>query len=108
MINTELGEVKISKDVISTIVKLATAEIESVSNFSKDNAKKIHTKAPKVEIVDNKVKANLYVSFYYGNDIRKDVEKIQENVKNSIENMLGLQVHKVNVYVYDIMPKEEN
>lgn len=108
MINTELGEVKISRDVIATIVKLATAEIESVSNFSKEHSKKIHTKSPKVEIVDNKVKVNLYVSFYYGNDVRKDVEKIQENVKNSIENMLGLKVHKVNVYVYDIMPKEEN
>ena len=107
MINNELGEVKVSKDVINTIVKLAIGELDSISNIFKDG-KKTHTKIPKVEIEKEKVKVNVYVSFYYGSDIRKEVKKLQENIKNSIETMLGLKSSKVNVYVYDITPKEEN
>ena len=81
MINNELGMVKVSREVVETIVKLAAAEIESVSNFSQNGEKKIHTKSPKIEI--------------------------QENIINSVSTMLGLNVVKVNVYVYDITPKEE-
>lgn len=108
MINNELGTVKVSREVVETIVKLAAAEIESVSNFSQKGEKKIHTKSPKIEIQDDNVKINIYISLYYGNDIKKEVEKIQENIINSVNTMLGLNVVKVNVYVYDITPKEEN
>lgn len=108
MINTDLGEVKISREVINTIVRLAMSELDSISNIPKDATKKIHTKLPKVEIENNEVKVNVYVSFYYGTEIKKEVEKLQENIKNSIETMVELKVSAVNVYVYDIMPKEEN
>lgn len=107
MINNELGMVKVSREVVETIVKLAAAEIESVSNFSQNGEKKIHTKSPKIEIQENNVKINIYIALYYGNDIKKEVEKIQENIINSVNTMLGLNVVKVNVYVYDITPKEE-
>lgn len=107
MINSELGEVKVSKDVVNTIVKLAIGELDSVSNIFKDG-KKTHTKMPKVEIENDNVKVNVYVSFYYGSDIRKEVKKLQDNIKNSIETMLGLKSSKINIYVYDITPKEDN
>ncbi len=43
MINTDLGEVKISREVINTIVRLAMSELDSISNIPKDATKKIHT-----------------------------------------------------------------
>mgnify|MGYP000880411711 CR=1 FL=1 len=64
-------------------------------------------KTLKVKIEDNNVWVNAYIALYYGNDIRKEVEKVQENIINSVETMLSLTVKTVNICVKDIVLKEE-
>lgn len=104
MINTQEGEIKVSKDVVNTIVKLSIDEIESVAEFSHNYDKKHKTLQVKIE--DNNVWVNAYIALYFGSDIRKEVEKVQENIVNSVQTMLNLTVKMVNICVKDIVFKE--
>lgn len=104
MINTQEGEIKVSKDVVNTIVKLSIDEVESVAEFSHNYDKKHKTLQVKIE--DNNVWVNAYIALYFGSDIRKEVEKVQENIINSVQTMLNLTVKTVNICVKDIVFKE--
>ncbi len=105
MINTQEGEIKVSKEVVTTIVKLSIDEVDSVAEFSHNYNKK--HKTLQVKINDNNVWVNAYIALYYGNDIQKEVEKVQENIINSVQTMLNLKVKTVNICVKDIVLKEE-
>ena len=59
-----------------------------------------------MRIEDDNVWINAYIAIYYGNDIRKEVEKVQENIVNSVQTMLNLTVRTVNICVRDIVFKE--
>ena len=98
MINTQESEIKVSKEVVNTIVKLSIEEVESFAEFSHSYDKK--HKPLQVRIEDDNV------AIYYGNDIRKEVEKVQENIVNSVQTMLNLTVRTVNICVRDIVFKE--
>ena len=105
MINTQEGEIKVSKEVVNTIVKLSIDEVDSVAEFSHNYNKK--HKTLHVKINDNNVWVNAYIALYYGNNIQKEVEKVQENIINSVQTMLNLKVKTVNICVKDIVLKEE-
>ncbi|MDO4719682.1 MAG: Asp23/Gls24 family envelope stress response protein [Peptostreptococcaceae bacterium] len=115
MNNKDFGQVKISEDVIATIASLATCEVEGVSqmlgsftgNLSEILGKKNFSKGVKVQVTDNQVDIDAHVYIEYGSIIPKISEKIQENVKNTVENMTGLKVSSVNVHVQGIVTKQE-
>ena len=104
MINTQESEIKVSKEVVNTIVKRSIEEVESFAEFSHSYDKK--HKPLQVRIEDDNVWINAYIAIYYGNDIRKEVEKVQENIVNSVQTMLNLTVRTVNICVRDIVFKE--
>ena len=104
MINTQESEIKVSKEVVNTIVKLSIEEVESFAEFLHSYDKK--HKPLQVRIEDDNVWINAYIAIYYGNDIRKEVEKVQENIVNSVQTMLNLTVRTVNICVRDIVFKE--
>ena len=111
-----LGEVKIADDVVSMIASLATNEIEGVSslvgNITNDLMSKVGmknlAKGAKVEVNGKKVIVDVSIIVEYGYNIPFTCGKVQEKVKNAIENMTGLQVVDVNVRIVGInMPKEK-
>lgn len=115
MNNKEFGQVKISEEVISTIASLAACEVEGVNhmtgsftgNITEMLGKKNFSKGVKVQVSENQVDIDVYVYIDYGNVIPKISEKIQDNIKNTVENMTGLKVNSVNVYVQGIATKQE-
>lgn len=115
MNNKEFGQVKISEDVISTIASLAACEVEGVGqmigsftgNISEILGKKNFSKGVKVQVADNQVDMEVYVHLEYGSIIPEISSKIQENIKNTVENMTGLKVNSVNIYVQGIVMKSE-
>lgn len=115
MKNKECGQVKISEDVISTIASLAACEIEGVSqmmgsftgNLGEILGKKNFSKGVKVQVNENQVDIDAYVHIEYGTIIPQISAKIQENIKYTVENMTGLKVNHVNVYVQGIVTKQE-
>ncbi len=112
-----VGNIRISADVVSTIAGIATSELEGVaemySSFAggiaeKFGAKKNPSKGVKVEMSDASVSIDLYIVVEYGVRIPELAWEIQENVKNSVESMTGLSVEKVNIHIEGVSFAKDN
>lgn len=112
--NENIGSVQIADDVVAMIAALASSEVEGVSAMtgnitnelmSKVAMKKL-TKGVRVALADNSVTVNLSIVLEYGYSIPETCKKVQEKVKNSVENMTGLTVEDVNIRIASVnMPK---
>ena len=107
-VDEEIGNIKISVDVVSTIAGIAATEIKGVacmySSFAGGiaemfGAKKGPAKGVKVEMTETSVSIDLYIVVEYGVRIPELAWEIQENVKNNVETMAGLDVSKVNIHI---------
>ena len=103
----ELGNIHISEEVLAAIAAAATLEVEGVNalsaNLGSDLAellgKKHLTKGIQVTMEEEKVKVELSILMEYGHTIPEVGKAVQDNVKNAIESMTGLEVATVNVAV---------
>lgn len=109
-IDIQGGKITFAPDVIATIASLAANEIEGVEGMSGTvvegltgmlNKKNI-TKGVKVEINDNTAHIDINVILRYGYKIHEVAVALQRNIKTTIENMTGLNVEAINVFVQSI------
>ncbi|MBR5157199.1 MAG: Asp23/Gls24 family envelope stress response protein [Clostridia bacterium] len=105
----ELGEVKISEDVISVVAGLAVSEVDGVevANSITDGivekfVKKNYSKGIRVEMNENEVSVDVHVVVEYGIKIPDVAWELQETVKKNIETMTNLSVLGVNIFVEGI------
>ena len=111
----EVGSVRIADEVISIIAGLAATEIQGVAGMSGGLVggiadllgKKNLSKGVKVHIGEKQVAIDLYVIMEYGVSIPDIAIKIQEKVKDSVENMSGMQVMEINIHVEGISTIEK-
>lgn len=103
-----VGNIKISVDVVSTIAGIATTEVDGVAGMSGSfaggiaemfGAKKNLSKGVKVDMDETSVAIDLFIVVDYGVRIPELSWEIQENVKNNVETMTGLEVRKVNIHI---------
>ncbi len=103
----DIGTVQIADEVVAMIASLAATEVEGVCSMagtisnelmSKVGVKNL-TKGVRVEVIRSSVKVELAVLMEYGYNIPGTSRKVQERVKNAIENMTGLTVTDVNVRI---------
>ena len=102
-----LGSVQIADEVVAMIASLAATEVDGVSamggNITNELMSKVGvknlTKGLKVEVIGSSVKVELVVLLEYGYNIPATSQKVQERVKNAIENMTGLTVTDVNIRI---------
>ena len=108
--NGRLGEVKIADEVVAVIAGIAATEVEGVDSMAGNPTKEIVGKLSgsktaksmrgvKVEVNDDKVCVDLAINVSYNYNITEVSEKVQERVKNAIENMTGLTVLEVNIKI---------
>lgn len=106
----ELGNIHISEEVLAAIAAAATLEVEGVNalsaNLGSDLAellgKKNLAKGIQIEMEEEKVKVELSILMDYGHTIPEVGKAVQDNVKNAVESMTGLEVAAVNVAVSGI------
>lgn len=107
---TELGTIRIHKNVIASIASLAAVEIEGVKRVGGDLksgiveliGKKFFT-AIHVELNKNEeVKVEIPLVIKYGYNIPEVANKVQENVRNSLEKMTNLSIKDITVNVQGI------
>lgn len=108
--NLELGQVKISDDVIIIIAGIAAGSVKGVSTartgmaegisnlFSKNN----YSKGIKVEINENTVVLDIFINVEYGYKISEVAKEVQAAVKKEVETMTDMNVAGVNVHVLNI------
>ena len=102
-----MGQVQIADEVVTIIAGLAATEVDGVAsmagNITNELMSKVGvkglTKGVKVEVFNHQVRAELAVLMEYGYNIPATSQKVQERVKNAIENMTGLTVTDVNIRI---------
>ena len=107
---TDLGTIRIHKNVIASIASLAAVEIEGVKRIGGDFASGIMElvgKKPlfaiKVDISKSEeVKVEIPIVIKYGYNIPDIASKVQENVRNSLEKMTNLLIKDINVNIQSI------
>jgi len=106
-----VGEVKISDEVVAIIADIAAKEVHGVIGLSgglTDMLGKRHgAKGIKLEVEDKVVKMDLFLNIEYGIRIPDVAWKIQENVKRSIEVMTGMTVSTIDIHIQGIQTKKE-
>ena len=101
------GEIKIADEVVAIIAALAATEVEGVASMAgnitneligKLGMKNIY-KGVKVDVLEGIVTVSLELNLKYNYSIVEVSARVQEKVKNAIENMTGLEVADVNIKV---------
>ena len=105
-----IGEVKIADEVVTIIAALAATEVEGVAsmggNITNELVSKLGmknlSKGIRVEVLDGKVSVDVALNISYGYSIPEVSAKVQDRVKNAIENMTGLEVSIVNIRIASV------
>ena len=113
--NQNLGDIKIANEVVSIVAGLAATEVEGVAGMSGGIAggiaemlgRKNLSKGVKVEVGDKETAVDLFVIIEYGSSIPDVAWRIQDNVRQAIEGMTGLDVIEINVHVQGVHFAEE-
>lgn len=112
----KVGEVQIADDVVAIIAGLAATEVEGVAamygNITKELISKLGmknlSKGVKVVVSEDGVDVDLALNIKYGYNIKDVSTKVQDKVKNAIENMTGLVVESVNIRIANISIEQNN
>ena len=101
------GEVKIADEVVAIIAALAATEVEGVASMAGNITNELISrlgmknlsKGVKVDVLEGVVTVSLTLNLKHNYSVVEVSGKVQEKVKNAIENMTGLEVADVNIKV---------
>ena len=101
------GGVKIADEVVAIIAALAATEVEGVASMAGNITNELISrlgmknlsKGVKVDVLEGVVTVSLTLNLKYNYSVVEVSGKVQEKVKNAIENMTGLEVADVNIKV---------
>ena len=106
----EIGDIRVSEEVVAIIAGLAVTEVEGVSSMAGNITNEIVSKLGMknlskgifVEVMDEEIKVDVALNIAYGYAIPEISAKVQERVKSSVENMTGLTVAVVNIRIASV------
>ena len=108
------GSLQISTDVVEKIAKHAAMEIEGVRGVmpAVSGAKSLigriaPTKPITVELKNDVADISVSIQVEYGTKIPELSEKVQQNVKESVQNMTSISVARVDVVVAGLAVEEK-
>lgn len=112
---TEMGDIKISEEVVAIIASIAAMEVDGVAGMSGGIAggiaeilgRKNLSKGVKVEVGEKEAAIDVYVIIEYGSRIPEVSWNVQEKVKKQVESMTGLNVIEVNIHIQGINFEKE-
>ena len=105
-----IGVVRVARQVLSTIVINTALQIPGVVRIAQANdqwprllGREILRQGVKLTVKNNTVTADLYIVVSAGSNIVEVGTSLQEEVASALENMTGMQVREVNVYIQDVV-----
>lgn len=116
MSEKRIGRVRLADDVVPVIASIAASEVEGVVSVADNMTSEILSKmgmrkAPKgvkVSIENKKVAVDMALGIDAGINVPETSRKVQEKVKEAIEEMIGLEVVDVNIRIASVLlPKGE-
>jgi uncharacterized alkaline shock family protein YloU len=108
------GKTTIAPNVLLTIARLATLDIEGVSHMSTlpGGVNRIfqrgYDEGVRIRIEEDRVYADLYVILESDVNVREVSRNIQTDVARAISEMVGMEVGRVNVHIEDIIYPNES
>lgn len=107
---TELGTVKIHKNVVSNIASIAALDVEGVKEIGKNLKNRIqecinknNSTSIRVDFDKNgQVSLDIPLIIKYGYNIPEVAAKTQENVQNALDKMTSLMIKDINIRVQGI------
>lgn len=101
---------RVSADVISEIAATAAKEIEGVAAVSSKGRTLKHlivadrrSENIKVKFNDGVLEISVGIIVNAGTKVKKCADSVQNKVKQDVQDMTGITVSKVNVYVEDVV-----
>ena len=116
--DSEIGEVKIHENVISSLARRATLEVEGVSRLAGsllvDNiaeivgSRRMQDRAITVLMGDNnRIALEIKLNIKFGYRLPQVASAVQKAVISAVESTTGMTVSKVDVLVQEVEPEEE-
>ncbi len=114
--DASLGEVKIADEVVAIIAALAATEVDGVASMAGNITNEVIgklgiknlSKGVKVDVLEGVVTVSLALNLKYNYSIMDVTAKVQEKVKNAVENMTGLEVADVNIKVAGVEMEKQD
>lgn len=114
--DASLGEIKIADEVVAIIAALAATEVEGVASMAGNITNEVIgklgiknlSKGVKVDVLEGIVTVSLALNIKYDYSIIEVTKKVQEKVKNAVENMTGLEVADVNIKVAGVEMEKQD
>lgn len=107
-INNKMGQIQIDTDVIALYAGTTAVECFGIVGMAavnmKDGLVKLLkgdslTRGINVELNDNSISIDFHVIVSYGISISTVADNLIENVKYKVEELTGMPVEKINIYV---------
>lgn len=103
----EKGKISLDKNILLSIVNLATKEIKGVAGLSNKNMNwfqrmfcKNNYEGVKIKFDRNgSLRVNVFVNVYVNESAPDIAYKIQENIKNNLASMIEIKTSKINVHI---------
>lgn len=110
--NEGRGSVSTNKNIILSIINLATKEIAGVSSLASNFGSGIRKLFSEnyyegVKVVENPegINVDIYFNILTGFSVSAVAHKVQQNVKNAISSMMDVKINKVNVHIMGVESK---
>jgi uncharacterized alkaline shock family protein YloU len=108
----EDGRISIAEDVISSIARIAAEKVDGIAHSSSGGGGGLMSifggedVAPniKTELSDEEVRVELRISVEYGYPVHEVAQGVQQNVQRDIEQLAGVKVAHVDVFVKKVVP----
>ena len=113
--NSQKGKVIADKNILLSIIRIATKETPGVASIATNITQKIRDLSTSNSMdgvrisYDKKGRLNIdvYVILNYNYNVSEVAYKIQKNVKNSISTMIDYEIQDVNVHIVDVVFAEK-
>lgn len=109
MATETFGVVRVTRQVLATIVINTALQVPGVARMAQGNeqwsrwlGRDFPRQGVALTIRDTTVSADLYLVVSAGSDIVAVGSAVQEEVAAAIEELVGMQVNEVNVYIQDV------
>ena len=112
--NEGRGSVSTNKNIILSIINLATKEIAGVSSLASNFGSGIRKLFSEnyyegVKVVENPegINVDIYFNILTGYSVSDVAHKVQQNIKNAITSMMDVKINKVNVHIMGVENKPQ-
>ncbi len=103
------GVVRVARQVLSTIVINTALQIPGVARMARGSdqwtrllGREVPPQGVALSVKENVVSIDLYLVVAAGCNIVDVGTIVQDEVASAVEEMVGMQVHEVNVYIQDV------